>query len=79
MKLLNKVGDINGTVLSMETNAAKQPFQHGEVHLGQSARAASCRPWMLCSAGGCSGKAHGNSTWIPQTRDPSSQKLLNIC
>ena len=34
MKLLNKVGDINGTVLSMETNAALQPFQHGEVALG---------------------------------------------
>ena len=34
MKLLNKIGDINGTVLSMEPNAAKQPFQHGEVALG---------------------------------------------
>ena len=34
MKLLNKVGDINGTVLSMETNAAQQPFQHGKVALG---------------------------------------------
>ena len=34
MKLLNKIGDINGTVLSMETNAAQQPFQHGEVALG---------------------------------------------
>ena len=33
MKLLNKIGDINGTVLSMEPNAAQQ-------HLGQSARAA---------------------------------------
>ena len=40
MKLLNKVGDINGTVLSMETNAAQQPFQLGKWHLGQSARAA---------------------------------------
>lgn len=34
MKLLNKVGDINGTVLSMEPNAAQQPFQHGKVALG---------------------------------------------
>ena len=34
MKLLNKIGDINGTVLSMEPNAAQQPFQHGKVALG---------------------------------------------